>query len=247
MDAFIAIWCSVGGLFWLGMVLFEKDDSMANPFMGAIAVIFGPLILLFVGFAVLGESSPSTSKTSTNRYKPKNPAPAKPDKTDEELCREYSSLLTELTSIFLTDEAIKPSKGNFASVQRLGALARKNAVKPVVDKENVVKILESSLTRIQDVYGSSTTGATRKGAIKGHIEMLSGSPSKPKKKSSSTNSSPRKKRKESDVIGFNLKRTESQNQADEEPTSRPQKSNSAKGASGSANNPKKKLTVDIKY
>lgn len=244
MDAFIAIWCSVGGLFWLGMVLFEKDDSMANPFMGAIAVIFGPLILLWAGFSILGESSPSTSKTSTSRPKPKNPAP---DKTDEDLCREYSSLVTELSSIFLTDEAIKPSKGNFASVQRLGALARKNAVKPVVDKENVVKILESSLTRIQDVYGSSTTGATRRGAIKGHIEMLSGSPSKPKKKSSSTNSSPRKKRKESDVIGFNLKRTESQNEANEESTSRPQKSNSANGASGSANNPKKKLTVDIKY
>lgn len=203
MELFALIWCSVGGIFWLGMMIFDKDDESSSIFFGVIAVIAGPLILLFVGISELSDAAKKPSVSTASKPQ----SPPKPPKTTTELEAEYSELITLLNRAFILSGTNSPiSKGLIASAQRLGALARKTALKAKVDKEQVLQILQAALSSIDMVYGGSITGSNRREAIQTHIQVLSGTKAAPSGSKKHASGSKRNKSGTSDSFGFNIRK-----------------------------------------
>mgnify|MGYP007047398221 CR=1 FL=1 len=248
------IWIGLGGICWIGMQIFGDDEDSSSILFGVFIVLLGPIFLLWAALSSLGEIS-STSKMAGSR----ETAPSRPEKTDDELQEDYKKLVSSLESIFVAEGPNEKtiSKSNIASAQQLGALARKTAVKSIVDKSAVIVLLEKALGKIDIVYGQERTGSARKTSIQTHIDKLSGKKAtKEKKQNSAGNKQKQGSRnsqetKRKDSIGFNLKRknTGETAQPNDENSSSHKHGGGEDRKSKSSLNPEKKgkYTVDVKY
>ena len=250
MEYIQAIYIIIGVITVL-YLLFTEDDfvldgSFSNSLLIVLIFIFAPLVLLWLGFQTLLESSPKSPSPS--------PPSSKIRKSDEELIKDFENTLKELKKLFNPEEGtvnVKVTKGHIASAQKLGALSRKLVVKPYLDKVQVTEILNKALAQLDTVYpNDSSTALARKTAIEEHLSKINRTKkSKTSKKSNDTsklktpsNKKPRNKGPKKDTLGFDLSNMTKKDMNDSQ-----QEKNDGDEKEIKNRRNKKNLSVSIKY
>ena len=158
MDTVVAVWFGIGALVWLGMLFSGESDGILVMF---IVILFGPLIIIWLGFQFLIETGEKTTPSTKNKQTRSSSRPPE---------QEIEDLIKELSPQFLG--ALHPHKSHYVRLQRLCVLLCQSN-NDVNMKKEPLDLLMSGLRFLDDVYNEGQSiKRTRKKFILSAISVL---------------------------------------------------------------------------
>jgi hypothetical protein len=158
MDTIVAVWLGIGALVWLVTLFSGDSDGILGMF---IAILLGPLIIIWMGFEFLRETGEKTTPTTKNKQTRSSSRPPE---------QEIDDLIKELSPHFLG--ALHPHKSHYVRLQRLCVLLSQSS-NDVNTKKESLDLLMSGLRCLDDVYNEGQSiKRTRKKFILSAISVL---------------------------------------------------------------------------
>lgn len=176
-DIGASLWLLLGAVTLLLYVMATRRFPSLWAWFGAL--LLGPFFLLFTIGAWLfrGGQSDEISDEEIERLAAEGRKILERQEAERkrDVLTEYEVLLGEVEESLdrADDSSSPPKKGDIARLQTLGNIARKDAVKDVLDVEQVIDLLERGLEWVDLVYSSDPELAERRGeAISSSIGKL---------------------------------------------------------------------------
>lgn len=162
-DVWASLWMVTGGIVLLGYTIATRRIPSIGFFL--VVLLLGPLFFLFLLLGWLGRDSVSDLLGDEAQNSSEwNETTMEDGRLGNDSVEEFQILLAEVSQSLeeAEDNSRPPKKYEITRLQKLGNVARKDAVREVVDVQEVIDLLERGVGWLDFVYPKNPALAERR-------------------------------------------------------------------------------------